>query len=213
MKFVVDTLIGPLNNWSDELVKFKIAAYPGRIYFGPIDRTKADEIYLDMYKLYGHADVPSMERKAIEFTKRLVESRMQYYCKCSFTTFLENNDTAVWRALFSATMANPRNLGNVLHYLHQFYLIYDKPIGTRAIADSARRYYDEKIESYFALAKFTHETFDEKSSVFSLKELLEVLVSRAQDLRTYKESDVMKRITGRIFSSHFHVLSKFESVL
>jgi hypothetical protein len=34
MTVFVDTLLAPLNNWSNELVKFKIAAYPSRIYFG-----------------------------------------------------------------------------------------------------------------------------------------------------------------------------------
>jgi hypothetical protein len=39
MHVVVDVLLGPLNNWSDEFVKFKIAAYPERIYYGKIDKT------------------------------------------------------------------------------------------------------------------------------------------------------------------------------
>jgi hypothetical protein len=213
MKFVVDTLIGPLNNWSNELVKFKVAAYPGRIYLGPIDRTKIDEIYIDMYKLYGHADVSSMESKAIEFTKRLTEGRLRYYCKCDAVTFFDESENSIWRILFYATMANPRNLGNILHYLHQFYLIYGNPVNIRAIADAGRRYYEEKIESYFALAKFSHETFDEKSSVFSLKELLEAIVARGRELRDYKESRISRQISGRTYSSHFHVLTKFEQIL
>jgi hypothetical protein len=213
MKFVVETLIGPLNNWSDELIKFKVAAYPGRIYLGPIDRTKIDEIYLDMYRLYGHADVSSMESKAIEFTRRLTESRLQYFCHCDAMEFFDESESSIWRILFFATMANPRSLRNVLHYLHQFYLIYNKPVNVRAIADAARRYYEEKVESYFALAKFIHETFDEKSSVFSLKELLESLVTRARELRDYKESRISREIRGRTYSSHFHVLTKFESIL
>ena len=43
MSVVVDTLLAPLNNWSDELIKFKIAAYPNRVYYGQIDKTKVDE--------------------------------------------------------------------------------------------------------------------------------------------------------------------------
>ena len=34
MRIFVDTILAPLNNWSNELVKFKVAAYPGRIYLG-----------------------------------------------------------------------------------------------------------------------------------------------------------------------------------
>jgi hypothetical protein len=37
MATVVDVLLAPLNNWSEELVKLKIAAYPGRIYYGDIE--------------------------------------------------------------------------------------------------------------------------------------------------------------------------------
>ena len=45
MQIVVDTILAPLNNWSDELIKFKVAGYPGRVYYGKIDKTKIDEIY------------------------------------------------------------------------------------------------------------------------------------------------------------------------
>ena len=75
MKIVVDSIIGPLNNWSDELIKFKVAAYPGRIYYGPIDKTKIDEINLDLYALYGTAELSTMEEKAVDFTRRLIERR------------------------------------------------------------------------------------------------------------------------------------------
>lgn len=51
MRAVVDVLLAPLNNLSDEFIKLKIAAYPGRIYLGSIDRTKIDEVYLDLFKL------------------------------------------------------------------------------------------------------------------------------------------------------------------
>ena len=81
MKLVVDTLLAPLNNWSEELIKFKVAAYPGRVYYGAIDRTKIDEINLDLYSLYGTSDVADMEEKAIDFTRRLVEKRLEYYCE------------------------------------------------------------------------------------------------------------------------------------
>jgi len=79
----------------------------------------------------------------------------------------------------------PRILGYVLHYLYETQLSFNKPIGIRAIRVAARRYYEEKIESYFALNQFLHEAFDERSSIFGLKELLEDLVSRAKELRTH----------------------------
>jgi hypothetical protein len=42
MSVIVDTLLAPLNNWSEELIKFKVAAYPYRVYYGQIDKTKID---------------------------------------------------------------------------------------------------------------------------------------------------------------------------
>jgi Cdc6-like AAA superfamily ATPase len=212
MRLVVDALLAPLNNWSDEFVKFKIAAYPGRVYYGAIDKTKVDEVFLDLYRLYGTSDVSTMEDKAADFTRRLVERRLQHYAGCGLESYLDRIREDVWKQLFFATMANPRILGYLLHYLYETQLIYDRSIGTRAIRDVARRYYEEKIESYFAMNQFLHEAFEERSSIFGLKELLENLVTRAKELRTHT-SAVMEKISGQPPTSHFHVLVPFEGML
>jgi energy-coupling factor transporter ATP-binding protein EcfA2 len=212
MTTVVDALLAPLNNWSDEFVKFKVAAYPGRIYYGAIDKTKIDEIYLDIYRLYGTSDVASMEEKATDFTRRLVERRLEHYKAGDASAFFERSSEDVWRLLFFASMANPRILGYVLHYLHESQLIYGNSIGSRAIRDAARRYYEEKIEPYFGMGKFLHETFAERSSIFSLKELLEDVVTRARELRSHA-SAVMSGVAGRPPTSHFHVIVEYEGLL
>jgi len=108
------TLLAPLNNWSEELIKFKVAAYPGRVYYGQIDKTKIDEIYLDLYSLYGSSDVSGMEEKAIDFTRRLVTTRLLHFTKTGLETFIDTADGELWRLMFYATMANPRNLGHTL---------------------------------------------------------------------------------------------------
>ncbi len=212
MHLVVDALLAPLNNWSDEFIKFKIAAYPGRVYYGAIDKTKVDEVFLDLYRLYGTSDVATMEEKAADFTRRLVDRRLQHYAHCGLDTFLDRIRDDVWKQLFFASMANPRILGHLLHYLHETQLIYGRAIGTRAIRDAARRYYEEKIESYFALNQFLHEAFEERSSIFGLKELLENVVSKARELRSHA-SAVMEKIAGQPPTSHFHVLVPFEGML
>jgi hypothetical protein len=84
MRVVVDSLLAPLNNWSDELIKFKVAAYPGRVYYGQIDKTKIDEVALDLFSLYGTTDVSDMEEKGIDFTRRLIERRLEEYCGLGF---------------------------------------------------------------------------------------------------------------------------------
>ncbi|MGH7231787.1 MAG: hypothetical protein ACREJU_10570 [Nitrospiraceae bacterium] len=91
-------------------------------------------------------------------------------------------------------------------------LIHGRPIGVRAIQDAALKYYEEKVASYFAASRFLHETFAERCSIYSLKELLEQIVARARELRTHK-SGVFEKITGRPPTSHFHVPATFEPLL
>ena len=212
MKVVVDSLLAPLNNWSDEFIKFKVAAYPGRIYYGAIDRTKIDEVYLDLFYLFGPSDITKMEEHATDFTRRLFEKRLQHYARCQSDVFFEGKSEDIWRTLFFASMANPRILGYVLHFAYQNQLIHGKPIGVRAIQEAALRYYEEKVASYFAVGQFLHEAFAERSSIYSLKELLEQIVARARELRTHK-SAVFDKISGRPPTSHFHVPIELEQLL
>lgn len=213
MSILVDSILAPLNNWSNELIKFKVAAYPGRIYLGKIDATKIDEIYLDTYRLYGSSDVSSMETKAVDFTFRLLDSRFSYFLDTGFDVFCDTDPHEVYRQLFFASMGNPRILGHLLHNLGETHVGYGRRIGPRAIQDAAARYYEEKVEPFFGIQKFAHESFAERSSIFSLKELLESIVSQARKLRDYKGSAVTKEISGRTPSSHFHIVSEFESIL
>ncbi|MCX5734707.1 MAG: hypothetical protein NTW68_10310 [candidate division NC10 bacterium] len=212
MSVVVDALLAPLNNWSDEFIKFKVAAYPGRIYYGEIDRTKIDEVYLDLFYLFGTSDVTKMEEHATTFTRRLVEERLKRFAKCQAEVFFDGRGEDIWNTLFFASMANPRILGYVLHFAYQNQLIHGKRIGVRAIQEAALKYYEEKVASYFAAGRFLHETFAERCSIFSLKELLEQIVARARELRTHK-SGVFEKIGGRPPTSHFHVPATFEALL
>lgn len=212
MKVVVNTLLAPLNNWSDELIKFKVAAYPGRIFYGKIDKTKIDEIYLDLFKLYGIDDVAGMETKAIDFTRRLVIKRLEYYCG-SESEIVKSLDTEeIWQHLFYAAMGNPRNLGYILYFLYEANLIFNKKIGVRAIQEAARKYYEDKIEPYFAMSRFLHESFEERSSIFSLQELLEETIEKSRNTRNI-DSTVINSIQGRAPTSHFYVASGLEGLL
>lgn len=89
MKTFVDVILAPLNNWSDEFIKFKVAAYPGRVYYGSIDVGKIDVINLDFYNLYSEFDRDKMEEGAVNFTQRLLEKRVKYFCKGDISTFFE----------------------------------------------------------------------------------------------------------------------------
>lgn len=212
MKVVVDVLLAPMNNLSDEFIKLKIAAYPGRVYLGAIDRTKIDEIYLDLFKLYGSGDITKLEESGIDFTQRLVLQRIQHYCGGDPLRFFDKNADEVFHQLFNASLCNPRILGHVLVYLHESQTTSDKLVGVRSIGDAARKFYEEKVESYFQTGKFLQEAFDERSSIFSLKELLESFVQRARELRRHT-STVFSKIGTTPPTSHFHVPTQYESLL
>ena len=67
--------------------------------------------------------------KAIDFTLRLVNARLLYFCKVRLYAFVETEVAEVSRLLFYATMGNPRNLGHILYNLYESHLVYKKPIG------------------------------------------------------------------------------------
>ena len=213
MEEVVDAILAPFNNWSEEFIKLKIAVYPGRLYAGEIDLSKVDEVYLDVYRAYGRNDVSGMEEKAVDFTRRLIVRRLKHFCQDDPKVYFETESDDFWRILFYSCLGNPRILGYVLYYAYELNIIYDKRIGIRTIQDASRRYYEEKIDHYFRLNKFLHESFEERSSIYSLKELLEEIVKRAKELRTYRESRVMSEVAGRPPTSHFHVISSYDKVL
>ena len=110
--------------------------------------------------------------------------------------YFETEASDFWRILFYACIGNPRILGYILFYSYETTIIYGKRIGIRTIQDAARRYYEEKIYHYFRLNKFIHETFEERSSIYSLKELLEEIVKRAKALRYYQDSKVIRDLPG-----------------
>lgn len=213
MHVFVDTVLAPLNNWSNELIKFKVAAYPGRIYFGKIDPTKIDEVHIDLYRLYGDRDVSTMEEKGADFVKRLINSRFKHFVGSDFSRFCDSDPGAVYRELFYASMANPRILGHLLSNIRDSAIAYQQTIGRRVVQDASNKYYEEKIEPFFGMHKFAHESFSERASVFSLKELLESIVERAVQLRDYKDSKVTQEISGRTPSSHFHIAKSLDAAL
>lgn len=215
MREVVDTLLAPFNNWSDEFIKLKVAVYPGRLYLGEIDKTKIDEIYLDIHRAYGRGDLSTMEIQAVEFTSRLLQKRLKVYTKNDLETYFSSSKSVdeIWINLFYASMGNPRILGYILYYCYETSIIYENKISVQTIKDASKRYFSEKIGAYFKLNKFLHESFEERSSIYSLKELLEQIVVRAKELRYYDKSKVMRGIPGRPPTSHFHVISEYDSIL
>lgn len=112
IKLFIDTVVAPLNNWSEEFVKFKVAFYPSRVHYGKIDPGKIDIINLDFYNLYSEFDTNKMEENAIDFTRRLLENRFQYYVG-SMDQFFDDKMTMpdVYTMFFRTSMNVPRIMG------------------------------------------------------------------------------------------------------
>ncbi|GJD43820.1 hypothetical protein AFCDBAGC_1678 [Methylobacterium cerastii] len=210
MTLLVDSLISPLTRWS-EFIKFKIAAYPGRVYLGSLDKTKVEEFHLDTYDLYGSNGVNKMEDKATDFVKRVVQRRISHYCRCDADEYFASSDV-MWKTLFNATMANPRILGHIMIYAYESHLLYESKIGIQAIQEASQRYYEEKISPFFESAKYRN-SFHERSSIYSLKELLEKIVGKSRGLRQEDRSRPTTGSRSRSFSSHFYVSNDFDRLL
>lgn len=113
IKTFINVLLAPLNNWSDDFIKFKVAAYPDRIPFGKIDHGKIDIIDLDFYNLYSEFDRDKMEIRSIEFTKKLLTKRIEYFTKKAPEYFFDISpkDTleSYYELLFQISMNVPKD--------------------------------------------------------------------------------------------------------
>jgi hypothetical protein len=219
LKTFVDVVLAPLNNWSDEFIKFKIAAYPNRIYYGKIDPGKVDTINLDFYNLYSEFDRSKMEEGAIDFTKRIIEKRFEHFVKKSPSTFFDLSKLTMeeyYKLIFQTSMNVPRIIGYILSFCYESKIIYDKPIGKQDIEAAAQRYYEDKIEPFFHKTTFSLLSLNEKIDTLQLKELLQKFVDRMTETKrkiTSGEYSGEAYLPTYPFASHFHFNSSLESFL
>lgn len=219
IKTFVDVILAPLNNWSDEFIKFKVAAYPNRIYYGKIDPGKIDTINLDFYNLYSEFDRDKMESNAIGFTKRILEKRFINYVKSTPEPFFDLSKNSIedyYEILFNASMNVPRILGYILSYCYQSKIIYNNKINKSDIESATQRYYEEKILSFFETTTHSLISLDEKVSALQLKTLLNTFISKSKEIkRRITTSDLKGSIylIKEPYSSHFHFDPRFEEFL
>ncbi len=215
----VDVIVAPLNNWSDEFIKFKIAAYPGRIHYGKIDPGKIDTIYLDFYNLYSEFGRDKMEENATDFTKRLVDSRIKYYTDLSPEDFFDTDILSLdeyYTLFFKTSMNVPRILGYILSFCYQAKIVYDKKINRSDIEAASQRYYEDKVLPFFDTATYSLLTMDEKVSILQFQDLLNGITKRLSEIRRRiqtKELSGSTYIPSIPYSSHFHFNSEIEEFL
>lgn len=215
----VDVILAPLNNWSDEFIKFKVAAYPNRIYYGKIDPGKIDTINLDFYNLYSEFDRDKMESNAIDFTKRILDKRFNKYVGSTVDTFFDTSKNSIenyYEMLFNASMNVPRILGYILSYCYQSRIIYNNKITKSDIESASQRYYEEKIFSFFETTTHSLISIDEKISVLQLKSLLNLFINKSKNIKRRITTNDLKGSIYTIkepFTSHFHFDPRFEDFL
>lgn len=219
IKTFVDVILAPLNNWSDEFIKFKVAAYPNRIYYGKIDPGKIDTINLDFYNLYSEFDRDKMETNAIGFTQRILEKRFNKYAESGVDDFFDTSKNSMldyYEILFNASMNVPRILGYILSFCYQSRIIYNNKINKSDIEAASQRYYDEKIFSFFETTSHSLISIDEKISILQLKSLLKQFVEKAKDIKRRITSNDLKGsiyLSNAPYSSHFHFDPRYEDFL
>lgn len=218
LKRFVDVVLAPLNNWSEEFVKFKIAAYPGRIHFGDIDKGKVDIIDLDFYNLYSEFDRSTMEDRAIDFTKRLIESRIKHFSKQSIEYFFDTKNESIdeyYKLIFQISMNVPRIIGYVLFYCYQSNILYNNPINRRALEAASQRYYEKVISSFFDTTTYSLISYHEKISSLQQAELLKIFTNSLKDIRKRivtgdLTGEIYKSISTNPYTSHFYFPPSFE---
>ena len=217
LRLFMDTIVSPLNNWSNDFIKFKIAFYPGRVHYGKIDPGKIDIINLDFYDLYSAFDTNRMETNAIDFTKRLLQNRFEYYTESMKLYFDDKLDMEeVYSLFFKTSMNVPRIMGYQLSYIYQNVIIYDKKVTKQDIENAAEMYYDNNIAAFFETSTYCLLTLEERQNIAQLKKIRDAIVEQA---KTIKQQIVKGELKGSIYdkkmpySSHFHVLVDVENYL
>nr|MDE7327192.1 hypothetical protein [Lachnospiraceae bacterium] len=115
LELFIDTIVAPVNNRSEEFIKFKVAFYPTRIHYGKIDPGKIDVVNLDFYNLYSEFDSNRMEENAIDFTSRVLNNRFNYFTD-GIELYFDEKTEGIYELFFKVSMNVPRIMGYILSY-------------------------------------------------------------------------------------------------
>lgn len=179
----MDWFVAPLNNISDDFVKFKIATYPNRFYFGKMDNQKVDEINLDFYDaLYSYKNISKMEEISINYIKRLIDNRMQIFLpNRALGEFFDLKEDELYELLFDISLNTPRVIGYVLAFCYASHITLDKKITRAALNAAAQKYFEDIVQQYFEKNKFVIKSFSEMASRENLKFLMNKFVEKEMD--------------------------------
>lgn len=213
-KIFMDWFVAPLNNLSDDFVKFKIAAYPHRFYYGKLDNSKIDEVSLDFfdafYSFEKKANISKMETLALDYTKRLIKKRLNiFFPDNNWERFFDLEENELLNLLFSVSFNIPRKIGYILSYCYESCLIHDKKINKMAIENASQRYYTDVVLKYFLANQFVSRPFNDKISNEHQFELLNRIIERQK----INSSPLNRSTIKGKPTNHFTVNKKVSSLL
>lgn len=182
----MDWFIAPINNLSEDFVKFKIAVYPKRFYYGKLDNVKIDEVSLDFFDAFytyerkgDSNDISKMEHLALDYTKRLIHNRINiYFPNNNWTKYFDLEESEIYNLLFKISLNVPRKLGYILSFCYESSLIHKTSITKEALENASIRYYNDIIEKYFLVNEHVCKPFDDKISDSHHYELLRNIVQK-----------------------------------
>lgn len=221
LRMFCDLIVNTLNNNSDNFIKLKISAYPGRVELGELDRQKIDIRYLDYYQLYRYDKRSDMESSAIDYTRRIIEKRLDIYTGKTISDFFDTSKAPIEeynKLIFQMTLNVVRHIGLILDYAKDASLYQGKPITINNLYDAAKRLYDERLRLFFKESQSALMTYDEKIERFQLEHLIGLITSKAKEIkssiRTNKyEAVIFDRDRTNPYCSHFHVSTEYEELL
>lgn len=179
----MDWFVAPLNNISDDFVKFKIATYPSRFYFGKLDNQKVDEIHLDFYNsLSSYKNIAKMEELSINYIRRLIMNRFNIFLPDNkINDFFDVKEDELFELLFDISLNTPRIIGYVLAYCYTTHITLDKKITKAALSAAAQKYYEDVTQQYFESNKFVIQAFDEMVSRENLRFLMSKFIDKEKE--------------------------------
>ncbi|MBD5089381.1 MAG: hypothetical protein HDT30_11340 [Clostridiales bacterium] len=216
-----DLIVNTLNNTSDDFIKLKISAYPGRVELGELDRQKIDIRYLDYYQLYVNDKRNEMESAAIDYTYRIIEKRLQKYTGHGMQYFFDTDKNEVLEfceIIFRMSINVVRHIGLILDYAKEYSVVHGNKISITNLNEAAKRFYNERLSLFFEESKSAQMAYDERIEIFQLKDLLQSIVSREKEIKSEIRT---KKYTAQIFdsersnpfTSHFYIAKEAEATL
>jgi DNA-binding MarR family transcriptional regulator len=180
-EFFMNWFVTPLNNLSENFIKFKIATYPHRFYEGELEPGKYDLINLDFFDAYytqGNQLISKMETFALDYTKRLLDNRFRYYFKdIAWQKYFAMSKDELSLILFQVSLNVTRKIGFILSYCYETSIIHDVPITKDTIRKASERYFHEVTEKYFKMNPFVKRPFNDKISIENQHGLLKEIIS------------------------------------